>query len=169
MMLFALFCSENAKKVLQFLTIRSSGYPREMATFYSIDDSTAKTVHPIFDAKVGRDGLIMPLNIYQMGIIGQKKYHPSGSNTLTFFGTPSYFSGVIDVFSVQKQLEKFEIGGLVVSKFVGRTRVYEFDPRYPFLQELKVSVGESVLFYPPEEIQKLNMNRRRPRRTGKPL
>ncbi|MCX6054209.1 MAG: hypothetical protein NTZ74_04695 [Chloroflexi bacterium] len=62
-----------------------------------IDDSTAKRfVHPTIDAKVGREGLIMPLNIFQMGIIGEK-YHPSGSKYTNFFGTPSYFSGVIDV------------------------------------------------------------------------
>jgi hypothetical protein len=38
--------------------------------------------------------------------------------------------------SISKQLGKFEAAGVLVSKEVGRTVVYEFNPRYPFLPEL---------------------------------
>jgi hypothetical protein len=44
---------------------------------------------------------------------------------------------------VQKQLEKLENGGVIYSKQVGRTRVYAFNPRYPFLKELK-ALGKSA-------------------------
>ena len=70
---------------------------------------------------------------------------------------------------VQKQLEKLENGGVVYSKRVGRTRVYAFDPRYPFLQELKALMEKALTFYPEEMKELLLMNRRRPRRFGKPL
>ena len=70
---------------------------------------------------------------------------------------------------VQKQLEKLENGGVVYSKRVGRTRVYAFDPRYPFLQELEALVEKTLTFYPEEMQELLLMNRRRPRRPGKPL
>ncbi|MCK5912461.1 MAG: winged helix-turn-helix transcriptional regulator [Desulfuromusa sp.] len=71
--------------------------------------------------------------------------------------------------SVQKQLEKLEKGGVIYSKKVGRTRVYAFDPRYPFLQELKALIKKVLTFYPEEMKELLLMNRRRPRRSGKPL
>ncbi|MDX2495821.1 MAG: winged helix-turn-helix domain-containing protein [Desulfuromusa sp.] len=70
---------------------------------------------------------------------------------------------------VQKQLEKLENGGVVYSKKVGRTRVYAFNPRYPFLQELVALMEKVLTFYPEEMKELLLMNRRRPRRSGKPL
>ncbi len=41
-----------------------------------------------------------------------------------------------DLYPVQDQLEKLEAGGVIVSRSVGRTRLYEFNPRYAFLEEL---------------------------------
>jgi predicted transcriptional regulator len=70
---------------------------------------------------------------------------------------------------IQKQLEKLENGGVVYSKRVGRTRVYSFDPRYPFLKELKALLEKALTFYPEDMKELLLMNRRRPRRSGKPL
>lgn len=74
-----------------------------------------------------------------------------------------------DLNPIQKQLEKLERGGVLASRAAGRTRLYEFNPRYPFLKELKTLVEKALLFYPVEEREKLLMNRRRPRRRGKPL
>jgi len=51
----------------------------------------------------------------------------------------------------------------------GRTRVFEFNPRYIFLPELKALLEKAFSFYPQEERNRLQMVRRRPRRTGKPL
>ena len=70
---------------------------------------------------------------------------------------------------VQKQLEKLELGGVLVSKSVGRTRVFVFNPRYAFLDELKALLEKARSYYSHEEIERLTMQRKRPRRKGKPL
>ena len=73
------------------------------------------------------------------------------------------------LYTIQKQMEKLEAGNVLSSKTVGRTRVYTFNPRYPFLKELKALLQRALSFYP-EQLQKaLTMDRRRPRRSGKPL
>ncbi len=74
-----------------------------------------------------------------------------------------------DLNPVQKQLEKLELGGVLVSQTAGRTRLYSFNPRYPFLNELRSLLEKALSFYPEEERKELVMNRRRPRRRGKPL
>jgi hypothetical protein len=74
-----------------------------------------------------------------------------------------------DVFGIQKQLNRLEIGGVLVSRTIGRTRLYSFNPRYPFLRELTGLLEKAFSFYPPEEREALTMNRRRPRRREKPL
>jgi len=74
-----------------------------------------------------------------------------------------------DLDPIQKQLEKLEVGGVLVSRKVGRTRLYQFNPRYPFLEELRGLLEKALLFYTEEERDQLLMNRRRPRRRGKPL
>ena len=71
--------------------------------------------------------------------------------------------------SIQKQLAKFESGGVLVSWTAGRTRLYSFNPRYPFLKELISLLEKALSFYPAEERKELVMSRRRPRRRGKPL
>ncbi len=60
---------------------------------------------------------------------------------------------------VQKQLERLELGSVLVSKNIGKTIVYSFNPRYAFLDELKTLLIK----------EQLTMNRKRPRRQGKPL
>ena len=70
---------------------------------------------------------------------------------------------------IQKQLEKLEFGGVLVSKNVGRTRLFVFNPRYAFLNELKALLEKARAYYKPEEIEALTMGRKRPRRAGKPL
>jgi hypothetical protein len=62
-----------------------------------------------------------------------------------------------------------ELGGILVSFSKGRTRLYSFNPRYPFLKELKGILDKALSFYPESEREKLLMNRRRPRMRGKPL
>jgi DNA-binding Lrp family transcriptional regulator len=70
---------------------------------------------------------------------------------------------------VLKQLEKLENGGVLFSRLAGRTRIYGFNPRYPFLNELKALLDKALTFYPKEIRDKLMESRRRPRRKGKPL
>ena len=72
-----------------------------------------------------------------------------------------------DLKSIQSQLEKFDKSGILASRTVGRTRPYVFNPRYPFLRELKALLEKALSFYPEDERERLVMNRRRPRARGK--
>jgi hypothetical protein len=74
-----------------------------------------------------------------------------------------------DLDPVRKQLDKLENGGVLASRVAGRTRLYTFNPRYPFLKELKGLLKKALSFYTPEAQEALLMIRRRPRRRGKPL
>ena len=74
-----------------------------------------------------------------------------------------------DLKSIQMQLDKFEKSGVLVSRTVGRTRPYVFNPRYPFLNEVKALLEKALSFYPESEREELVMNRRRPRARGKAL
>ena len=71
---------------------------------------------------------------------------------------------------IQQALERLEHGGIVVSFLEGRTRIYQFNPRYPFLEELKSLLEKGYLFLP-DEIKEKNYRpviRKRPRKRGKP-
>jgi len=70
---------------------------------------------------------------------------------------------------IQKQLDKLEAGGVLVSRTAGRTRLYVLNPRYPFISELKSLLVKAISFYDAELQNQLLLNRRRPRRRGKPL
>ena len=70
---------------------------------------------------------------------------------------------------IQKQLERLERGGIFVSKTVGRTRLFVYNPRYAFKDELRALLERARSFYSPQEQERLLMVRKRPRRTGKPL
>jgi DNA-binding MarR family transcriptional regulator len=74
-----------------------------------------------------------------------------------------------DLKSIQMQLDKFEKSGVLVSRSVGRTRPYVFNPRYPFLAELKALLEKAISFHSAKEQEELTMNRRRPRAKGKAL
>jgi hypothetical protein len=52
---------------------------------------------------------------------------------------------------------------------VGRTRLYQFNPRYPFLKELKQLLQKAFSYYPKNVRESLMMDRRRPRKRDKPL
>jgi hypothetical protein len=75
----------------------------------------------------------------------------------------------VDSYLIRKQLEKLEAGGIVASRSAGKTRLYTFNPRYPFLPELRQLVEKALSFYPEELRTRLLMSRQRPRRRGKPL
>jgi predicted transcriptional regulator len=71
--------------------------------------------------------------------------------------------------AIQKQLDKLELAGVLVSRTAGRTRLYSFNPRYAFTKELRALLEKAISFLPPDERERLVMVRRRPRRKGKPL
>lgn len=67
------------------------------------------------------------------------------------------------------QLKNLESSSIIFAQSQGRTKVYKFNPRYQFLPELKKLLEKAVSFYPQELQQELLYNRRRPRRSNKPL
>lgn len=75
----------------------------------------------------------------------------------------------VSLSAVQKQLKRLEDGGVVVSQAKGRTRLFLWNPRYPFLKELQSLLEKAFEFLPDSEIKKYYRKRQRPRRTGKPL
>jgi DNA-binding transcriptional ArsR family regulator len=74
------------------------------------------------------------------------------------------------VSEVQKQLKKFEEAGVLVSRMVGTSRVFTWNPRDPALEGLR-QLLKSTLEYgiPSDRLKKYFRQRRRPRRKGKPL
>ena len=85
-----------------------------------------------------------------------------------------YARGISECFEVpvnmvQKQLFRFEKAGVLVSRLRGRVRLYGWNPRYPFHEELAALLGKVLRLLPPDERKKYFMDRTRPRRSGKPL
>ncbi len=70
---------------------------------------------------------------------------------------------------IQKQLARFERDGVLVSRLVGRTRVYAWNPRYALCEPLRALLRESLALLPAGEARRYFRERRRPRRAGKPL
>jgi hypothetical protein len=68
----------------------------------------------------------------------------------------------------QQQLKRLENAGIIVSRLVGKTRVYTFNPRYPFLKELDALIAQAFEFIPESEKIRYYKKRTRPRRAGKP-
>lgn len=93
--------------------------------------------------------------------------------TLLTFGD-AYALGLAKTFNepvnkFQQQLRRLEDNSVIVSRLMGRVRLYTFNPRYPFLKELKALIEKAVEFLPEEEMDKYYRKRTRPRRAGKPL
>jgi DNA-binding transcriptional ArsR family regulator len=74
------------------------------------------------------------------------------------------------VSEVQKQLKKFEEAGVLVSRMVGTSRVYTWNPRDPALDGLR-QLLKSTLDYgiSDDRLKRYFRQRRRPRRQGKRL
>ena len=71
---------------------------------------------------------------------------------------------------VQKQLKKFEQAGILVSRMVGNSRLYTWNPRDPALDGLKELLRQTLDKGIPEKtLEQYYRQRQRPRRKGKPL
>jgi len=77
------------------------------------------------------------------------------------FGSP--LSGI------QRQLLKFETNGILVSRLIGKTRVFEFNPRNVTARNLKQFLLQELDIMPHDRYQNYFCQRQRPRRTGKAL
>lgn len=75
------------------------------------------------------------------------------------------------LYSFQRALGRLERGGVIVSHKEGKTLIYQFNPRYPFLNDLKNFLKRAYSFLPEDIRQKYYepVVRKRPRRQGKPL
>jgi predicted transcriptional regulator len=70
---------------------------------------------------------------------------------------------------IQKQLVRLEDEGVVVSRSIGQIREYELNPRYAFNKQLKELLKAALTAYPEKIRNTLAMERRRPRKAGKPI
>jgi biotin operon repressor len=70
---------------------------------------------------------------------------------------------------VQKQLLKLEPGGLLVSRRIGRTRLYQWNLRNPLVPSLRAFLAVALDSLPANEQQQFFRKRTRPRRSGKAL
>ena len=68
----------------------------------------------------------------------------------------------------QLQLARFEAGGVLVSELKGRTRLFTWNPRYPFRNELRGLLRKALESLPEADRKRFFAPRRRPRRSGKP-
>ena len=71
---------------------------------------------------------------------------------------------------IQKTLKKLEAGGLLVSFLEGKTRVFQWNPRYPLLSVIQ-ALAKKAYEYLPEDIRIKYYQlykRKRPRKTNKP-
>jgi predicted transcriptional regulator len=56
----------------------------------------------------------------------------------------------IPLYSIQMALSRLEKGGIIVRQAIGKTQVYQFNPRYPFLNELKAFLTKAYNSLPEE-------------------
>jgi hypothetical protein len=74
------------------------------------------------------------------------------------------------VSEVQKQLKKFEEASVLVSRMVGTSRMYTWNPRDPALDGLRQMLRNTLDYgIPDDRLKEYFRQRRRPRRKGKPL
>ena len=73
------------------------------------------------------------------------------------------------LFPVQNAMKRMEAAGVLISRLVGNTREYEFNPRYPARVELESLLNRALSLYPAALRDELLLARTRPRRKGKPL
>ena len=74
-----------------------------------------------------------------------------------------------DVTPIKNQLERMEREGMLMFEKVGRTKLYKFNPRFAFVNEVTTLVEKALSFLPNNLQEELIYKRRRPRRDGKPL
>jgi hypothetical protein len=67
------------------------------------------------------------------------------------------------------QLDRLEAGGLLVSKAIGKTRVYSFNPKSPYTAPVKQIIQITYDSLPIKQKEKIFSERTRPRAKNKPI
>ncbi len=67
------------------------------------------------------------------------------------------------------QLDRLEVGGLLISKEVGRTRVYMFNPKSPYTAPVKQIIQITYDHLPSRVKEKIFSENSKPRAKGKPI
>ena len=70
---------------------------------------------------------------------------------------------------IQNQLTKLEQAGWLVSRPIGRARIFGWNPRNPLVKPLRKLLQDAMDALPHSEIQEYYRQRRRPRKAGKAL
>ena len=68
---------------------------------------------------------------------------------------------------IYRQLRRLEAQGVLVSRTVGRTRLFEFNQRNPTVRRLRDFLSAELAAMPEDEVKRYYRQRQRPRRTGK--
>lgn len=71
--------------------------------------------------------------------------------------------------SIQRQLRRLEANGVLVSRMIGNTRLFEFSMRNPTVRNLRTFLVAELDLLSEEDVKKYFRQRQRPRRTGKRL
>ncbi len=83
-----------------------------------------------------------------------------------------YAKGIADTFDIglsmtQRQLQRLEANGVLVSRSVGSSRMFTFNDRNPTVRNLKIFLEAELENLPTEINMAYFRQRRRPRRSGK--
>ncbi len=71
--------------------------------------------------------------------------------------------------AIQRQLSRLEAAGLLVSRLVGNTRVFTWNPRAVMVKDLRAFLEAELERLPSDETRAFFRQRQRPRRSGKAL
>ena len=100
----------------------------------------------------------------------------SATQTLLFLQNygEGYARGIASTFDVshmaiQRQLQRFEAQGIIVSRMVGNTRIFTWNPRGATVKNLRTFLEAELELLPKETTQQYFRQRQRPRRSGKAL
>jgi hypothetical protein len=73
----------------------------------------------------------------------------------------------VSVNGIQRQLRRLELSGVLVSRPVGRSRIFEFNTRIPSVRNLRKMLAAELDLLPEAEAEAYYRQRQRPRRAGK--
>ena len=75
----------------------------------------------------------------------------------------------VSLSQVQKQLDRFEEANILVSRYMGKVRIYTFNPKLGVTKKLRELIQVFYEAIPLSQREQMFSTRRRPRRKGKPV